>query len=276
MEQYVMPGTPYHSDGEITASCVLFKQKSEELSGLIEALTIAAQTLSLAVVFIDNSSDESLRVLIGDFPSAKYIKNPGGNTGFGRGHNLAFKHLAQHAAQYHLILNPDVEFEPDALSRALAFMEANPQCGLLAPKVFGRGGQQEFLCRRYPSVLDITLRGFAPKWLRRLFQDRLNHYEMRDVMNGHVVWDPPLVSGCFMLFRSEVLQKLGGFDPDFFLYFEDYDLSLRTAKIARIAYVPDVRITHYGGGASRKGFKHIWMFACSAVRFFNKHGWRWV
>lgn len=260
---------------EVTASCVLFGQSPAELMSLMASLNNSAER-EFQVVFVDNSPDDSLGEFVSAYPWAKYIRNPEGNTGFGHGHNIAIRRLAQCAARYHLILNPDVEFEPNALTNALAFMEANPQCGLLAPKVFGRNGQQEFLCKRYPSVLDIALRGFAPKWLRRLFRDRLNHYEMRDVMNGQVVWDPPLVSGCFMLFRSEVLQNLGGFDPDFFLYFEDYDLSLRTAKIARIAYVPEVQIIHYGGGASRKGLKHIWMFCRSAVTFFNKHGWRWV
>ncbi len=60
-----------------------------------------------------------------------------------------------------------------------------------------------------------------------------------------------------MLFRTEVLKKLGGFDPRYFLYFEDYDLSLRTHEVARVAYVPSVRVLHHGGDAARKGWTHI-------------------
>lgn len=114
-----------------------------------------------------------------------------------------------------------------------------------------------------------------PAGLRAHFCNRLAHYEMRDVINDHdIVWDPPIVSGCFMLFRTEVLKKLGGFDPRYFLYFEDYDLSLRTHDVARVAYVPSVRVIHHGGGASRKGFAHIRMFAASAFKFYNRFGWR--
>ena len=87
--------------------------------------------------------------------------------------------------------------------------------------------------------------------------------------------DVPIVSGCFMFFRRDVLDAVGGFSPDYFLYFEDFDLSLRVSKVARIAYVPAVRIVHHGGDAARKGLKHIWMFTRSAVTFFNTHGWRW-
>ena len=100
-------------------------------------------------------------------------------------------------------------------------------------------------------------------------------YEMQDLIGEQVVWDPPLVSGAFMLFRSEVLRRLGGFDPDFFLYFEDYDLSLRAARLTRLAYVPAVRVVHHGGHAARKGLHHIRLFVSGAARFFNKHGWRW-
>ncbi len=119
------------------------------------------------------------------------------------------------------------------------------------------------------------MRGFLPQRLRAPFAALLADYEMRDVIDGeHVRLDPPIVSGCFMLFRTSVLRRLGGFDPRYFLYFEDYDLSLRTHEVARIAYVPAVRTTHYGGHAARKGWLHVKLFGASAVRFFNRFGWR--
>lgn len=258
----------------LTVSCVLYRQSQAGLLPLLEAVETLADGGHLAACFVDNAEDNSLQGVVENYAWAKYLRNPEGNTGFGRGHNLALQ--VQEVGGYHLILNPDVEFSPGTLATALSFMQANPLCGLLAPKVVNGQGRQEFLCKRYPSVLDLALRGFAPRWLSSLFRARLERYEMRDVMRDDVVWDPPLVSGCFMLCRGSVLKQLGGFDPDIFLYFEDYDLSLRTAKVSRIAYVPEVQIIHYGGGASRKGLKHIWMFCRSAVTFFNKHGWRWV
>jgi GT2 family glycosyltransferase len=100
---------------------------------------------------------------------------------------------------------------------------------------------------------------------------------MRDVINDRdVVWDPPIVSGCFMLFRTALLKGLAGFDPRYFLYFEDYDLSLRAHEHARVVYTPAVRVLHHGGGASRKGSKHIQMFVSSAFKFFNRFGWKWL
>lgn len=193
------------------------------------------------------------------------------NPGFGGGHNR----VLLRARDYHLVLNPDVELAPDALQQAIEFMLRHPDCGLLTPAAFFADGTRQYLCKRYPTVLDLLLRGFAPQAVRRLFSARLDRYEMRDQIGDTVVWDPPIISGCFMLFRGDVFRQLGGFDSRFFLYFEDFDLSLRAGRITRLAYVPTVRIVHHGGHAARKGLRHVWMFGRSAITFFSKHGWRW-
>ncbi len=196
-----------------------------------------------------------------------------GNIGYGRGHNLA---IGLSTRPLHLILNPDIDLDAHALVAARKFFDSHLDTGALAPRIGDESGGPQYLCRRYPALLDLLVRGFLPPRFRRPFANRLARYEMRDIINDRdIVWDPPIISGCFMLFRTEVLKKLGGFDPRYFLYFEDYDLSLRTHDLARVAYVPSVRVVHHGGGASRKGFAHIRMFAASAFKFYNRFGWRW-
>lgn len=197
-----------------------------------------------------------------------------GNVGYGRGHNLAVESTRDGC---HLILNPDIDIDRLALVNAFAFFDAHPDVGVLAPRIDGEDQRLQYLCRRYPALLDLYVRGFCPNVMRKLFDARLRRYEMRDVINERdVVWDPPIISGCFMLFRTELIKSLKGFDPRYFLYFEDYDLSLRARQAARIAYVPQVRVLHYGGGAARKGAKHIRMFISSAFKFYNRFGWKWL
>ncbi|PRF36597.1 glycosyl transferase [Burkholderia multivorans] len=197
-----------------------------------------------------------------------------GNVGYGRGHNLAIERADSH---FHLVLNPDVLSQPDALSSAIELMRRHADVGLVVPEVRDPQGEPQFLCRRYPNVFDLLLRGFAPQAIKRVFRRRLDRYEMHDAYGAAgEVWDPTIVSGCFMFYRSCILRALGGFDPRYFLYFEDYDLSLRTAKIARIVYSPQVRIVHFGGGAARKGWLHVKLFVVSAMRFYNRFGWRWL
>jgi GT2 family glycosyltransferase len=267
----------------LTISIVTYHTPPALLESLWRTIVEAARAVSaadiaceLGVVLIDNSEPPDAAVeAFRDRHRAAHIKvlRAHENIGFGAGHNLAVREIE---SDFHLVLNPDVKLAPDALLEALRFMTENPSCGLLAPAVYDGKGEQQFLCKRYPAVLDFLLRGFAPPPLRRLFRQRLDRYELRDRVGDSVLWDPPVVSGSFMFFRTAVLRRLGGFDTRFFLYLEDFDLTLRAAKITRVAYVPQVRITHYGGQAARKGVRHVTMFVMAAFKFYNKNGWKWV
>ena len=196
-----------------------------------------------------------------------------GNVGYGRANNLA---LGRAASDFHLVMNPDVELEPAALAEGLDALAQHPEVGLVAPAVFDDAGGMQYLCKRYPSVWVLFLRGFAPAGLRRRYAGALAHYEMRDVIGERFVAGVPLASGCFMLARTPLLERVGGFDPRFFMYFEDYDLSLRVGRESQVAYVPRARIVHHGGEASRKGLRHVAWFVGSAWRFFSRHGWRFA
>ena len=194
-----------------------------------------------------------------------------GNVGYGRANNLA---LERAHSDFHLVMNPDVELDPAALREALKAAREHPEVGMIAPDVYGDDGERQYLCKRYPSVWVLFLRGFAPASLRRRFAKSIDAYEMRDVIADRFVPSVPLASGCFMLARTDLLTRLGGFDPRFFMYFEDYDLSLRVGRESQVAYVPQARILHHGGEASRKGLRHVGWFVASAWRFFARHGWK--
>ncbi|HRD65340.1 MAG TPA: glycosyltransferase family 2 protein [Candidatus Competibacter sp.] len=254
---------------------------TETLDRLGQALAHARRQNRLAdarLILVDNGPGptwkNSLQPILdaAALPATVELLSGHGNIGYGAAHNLA---LSRHDLEFHLILNPDALLDEDALSEGLAFLAAHPEAGLLAPAVWGPDGQRQYLCKAYPTALDLALRGFAPIWLKRLFRARLEHYELRDRIGETVYWDPPLISGCFMLARRDPLVRAKGFHRDYFLYFEDYDLSLRLAEHARLVFVPAVRIVHLGGHAARKGFRHIFLFLCSAASFFNRHGWRW-
>jgi GT2 family glycosyltransferase len=231
-------------------------------------------------VLVDNGPGSGYRAQLAGLldsevrpPLRSQVISGQGNVGFGRGHNLAWRAVE---ADYHLVLNPDIALAPDAIDKALQYLRANMGVVVLAPEARGRSGERLYLCKRYPSVLDLALRGFAPAALRRSFRARLERYEMRDVLGEQPVKGVPIVSGSFMFCRRPALEALGGFAEEFFLYFEDFDLSLRAGRLGELAWVPSVRIVHYGGEAARKGWRHIWLFARSAITFFNRHGWKWA
>ena len=201
-----------------------------------------------------------------------------GNLGYGRGHNLVLLDPAAEADMY-LVLNPDALLDANALAAGLAWLRDTPACGMVAPNGTGPDGAPQFLCKRYPDALTLLLRAIAPAALRRRFAGRLARYEMRDVVGDageRAAQGGPLASGCCMLLRREAVRHTRGVAPAFFVYFEDYDLSLRLAAGGawRIDYVPAMRVVHYGGNAAKKSLAHIRMFVAGAARFFNKHGWK--
>jgi GT2 family glycosyltransferase len=262
----------YHSD------LTLLRETLASLGAATASARANGDLGSVELTVVDNGSaytEELDRVVASALPTSRdvsvSIRRGHGNVGYGRGHNLA---IGPSRASYHLILNPDAILEPAALRESLRFLEVHPEVGMVAPDVHGSSGERQYLCRRYPSVLVLLLRGFAPAWLKRPFATLLDRYELRDRMDAEVLPDVPLASGCFMFARREVLAGVGGFSPDYFLYFEDYDLSMRIRRTSRIAYVSRVRIVHHGGEAAKKGRTHVRLFLASAFRFFRTHGWK--
>lgn len=210
------------------------------------------------------------RIELGSGRIAAVVISGQGNVGFGQGHNLA---IARSCAANHLVLNPDVWLEPGGLVAGMGFLLENPAVALLSPAATWPDGMRQYLCKNYPAVFDFLLRGFGPKWLLRAFKARIARYELRHLQKDAIT-DVPIASGCFMLARRQALIDVGGFSSKYFMYFEDFDLSLRLQRIGRIVYHPGVRIVHAGGHAARKGRGHLMMFGKSALTFFNTHGWK--
>ena len=241
----------------------------------------ALRTVHLAL--IDNSEDRAVAERVIAIGKARFADSGvhviylhgHANIGYGAAHNLV---LHGTGSDYHLVLNPDVELATDALSNAIRWLDEHPEVGALAPAVFSPDGTRQYLCKRYPAVFNLFLRGFAPVFVKRMFRRRLARYELRDKLGvdpPREVLGVPALSGAFMLVRREAIDRTGGFDPRFFLYFEDFDWSVRLNKITRTAYVPSVHVVHHGGDAARKGFAHVRWFVKSGRRFYRKHGWRW-
>tara|TARA_B110000037_G_C16645177_1_gene312164 strand:- start:42 stop:461 length:420 start_codon:yes stop_codon:yes gene_type:complete len=134
-------------------------------------------------------------------------------------------------------------------------------------------GSDAYLCKRYPSLLVLFVRGLKQWWPYSVFEQNLAQYEYHELLDSEPS-EVELLSGCCMFARTQALQDVGGFDEDFFLYFEDFDLSLRMREVGRIVHLPTAKIIHLGGNSAAKGPHHIRLFVQSAIRFFQKHGWK--
>ena len=247
----------------------------------LERLKSLYSSATFSVTLVDNSDSCELRLqnfsplkqTMGRVGCDLRLIQGQGNVGYGHGQNLAFN---SQQARYHLFMNPDVESDADSLCVGISYLEKNRDVAIVSPNATDTEGNKQYLCKCYPAVFDLLMRGLAPEANRRIYPERAKRYEIQDLSEKEPTKHIPIVSGCFMLCRSEVIRKLSGFDQKYFLYFEDFNLSLRAGEIASIAYLPAMRIKHTGGNASKKGPNHIKYFIRSAFRFFSTHGWRWL
>lgn len=270
----------------LSVSVVTFFPDLEVLSRTLQSLDAAISVLRserpdyvVKLHVIDNSVDQgvysSISGLVRDncVHARASTSRMARNLGYGGGHNVA---INAETGEYHLVLNPDVLIDSRALCEAIFYLESHPGTALLAPRVRDENDRPVYLSRAYPSILDLLLRGFAPGFICHWFDARLARYELRDQTRDMPFHGVQIASGCFMFLRGNALRESGGFDARYFMYFEDYDLCMRIRQQSDIAYVPNVRIIHFGGDAARKGWKHIRMFSVSAIRFFNRWGWKWI
>lgn len=189
------------------------------------------------------------------------------NVGFGCANNQVLDELH---SDYHLILNPDVTFAPDLLSRMVAYMDANPGVAVLTPRVFSPDGTEQFLPKRQPTV-----RYLAAGLLSRIGLGKGLRAEYT-MANTHVSTPIPVqfATGCFLLIRTAVFKGLNGFDERFFLYQEDSDLSRRAMQMGEIIYHPEMVVTHAWARENTRTFRGFRHQVRSVVRFFDKWGWR--
>ena len=245
----------------VICSIVLFKHSQSELMPTLQCL-IDSPYIKL-IILVDND----VTGWASDFIHEKiiYLKSKG-NFGFGYGHNLAISMYASNA-DYYLICNPDIRFDQDAFEDLVQFAAARPE-GLFLPKIIYLNGENQFGARLLPSPLNLFARRFSKKWAIKLDKQ----YLLQSFNIDKPIFAPYL-SGCFMLFRSEALSALNGFDERYFMYMEDIDLSRRCAEKFSVLYCPQFTITHMHEQASYKSSILLKAHLRSAFLYFNKWGW---
>ena len=266
---------------DLSISIVAFELDKLLLSKCLNSLLVAIGKAreenllrNVMLTIIDNGDNEaSIRLTLDEMKMAPFIESRlvagQGNVGYGVAHNLA---IMTSDKMFHLILNPDVILARTSLTEILRFMLNHPEVCMTAPHGETPSQNNAHLCKRYPSVLALFVRGFTPRFARNLFANHLRHYEYHDLDHSAPTLGIELISGCCMFARTSALKAVGGFDPRYFLYFEDFDLSKKISQIGKIAYLPDAKIIHYGGESASKGLQHILYFCRSAFRFYRTHG----
>ena len=195
-----------------------------------------------------------------------------GNAGYGAALNRA---VLTADSDFSVVMNPDIVLEPDALTATVSTFGKYPQADLLTP-CFLESGRAAHLCKRLPSLAALLLRRIPAAGLPKRWRSLRDRYEMRDLDPHQPKWDPALATGAFMAFRTEPVKRIGGFDESYFLYFEDFDLSIRLRRIGHLLYTPEIRLTHAGGRSAPWVWWRVPALLRSAWRFWMTHGLAFV
>ncbi|HAM36499.1 MAG TPA: hypothetical protein DEB40_14610 [Elusimicrobia bacterium] len=241
----------------------------ELLKSCLRALAEEGSPLKKKIVVIDNASTPALQARdLAEFPDVDLIQNTS-NTGFGSANNQAF---ARWRAEAYLVTNPDVHVSPGSLSRLLDRLRAQPKLGIIGAGLRYPDGRGQASCRRYPTLRSVLLRGLLPESLARNFPSIRRYMMLDDDIAAPTAVDWVLGSCLFM--RGRAVHETGGFDENFFMYYEDVDLCCRVRQAGwLVEYNPSVQWTHEYRRESARSLR-LGLKAAhfkSAMRFLRKH-----
>lgn len=202
------------------------------------------------IVVVDNEPTRSCREIV-QASGGRYLPQSF-NHGFAAGANAGARKITE---PYILFLNPDAALENRAVAAAYAYLTNHPKVavvGLLPTSLDGRPQQHAFGAPVTPWTM-IT---------RKVWPARI------PAVAQEVGW----VSGAALLIRREVFGYVGGFDPGFFLYWEDVDLGRRVRQAGgKIVVLPQARVQHQRGGSLADTNHRTTLYDASADRYWRKH-----
>lgn len=252
---------------EISASIVMYGG-ADETHTCLESLAKHTLGSNLTSYLIDNDSpDDALQTLkeMG-LPENVTVIPLSENVGFGRGHNTVLPLLK---SKYHAVVNPDIEITFDVLTAMAQWMDENPTVAICTPALVFPDGKPQYIGKRKPALLPLIARQTNFSFLKK-YED---HYLMLDEDLTKPI-DVEFCSGSFFLIRTEIFEKIGGFDPKYFMYVEDADITQKALQCGRAVYLPQFTVIHAWHRAAHKQLRQFFWQMRSMFRYFRKWGFR--
>lgn len=251
-----------HENTPLVSVIIVNYNTRAQLARCLDSLRAACEAVAMEILVADNgSADGSPAMVATEYPEARLIPLQE-NLGFARANNLAAR-LAQ--GRYLLLLNSDATVKPGTVPGLVAFLEANPEAGIAAPRLRNPDGSYQPSVRTFPCPLNLFLEATA--------LDRLVRRTAHGGFAGDATRPVEYASGAALMIRRRLWQALGGFDESFFFYGEDADLCYRAlAEGAQTWFVHTVEVVHEGGASSSSLGPHAAVEGYRAyLLFIRKH-----
>lgn len=192
------------------------------------------------VIVVDNVSRDGTREHVrGAYPWVTLVESPG-NVGYGRGCNQG---LARASGRHILFQNPDAEVGLEALTRLARLLDETPRAGLVGPCILGPGGHLQ-PCGRLTTPWNI---------LADTAGIPLARSNRRAIHPGEAPFRTDWLGGPALMGRTTLLREIGGFDPRFFLYFDETDLCKRIGDLGHELWACGEAVTRHAHGVSARG-----------------------
>ena len=215
---------------------------------------------------VDNASDAgSIKEIYATFPEAEVIVNPS-NLGFSNGMNVGIDHALREGADFVFIANNDTTLAPDLLDQ-LVETACSEGADVTSPAIY----------YMEPDDRIWSIGG----WRSPVNYEILQAYHRLDISKTTQSFQVDFTTGCGMLLSRQCVEKVGFFDPRFFMYYEDSDYCLRAQRMGcKLWVVPKAKMWHRVAasicGINSPGERYY--MGLSSVLFFRKHvrGWHWL
>ncbi|MBI64790.1 MAG: hypothetical protein CMG64_00640 [Candidatus Marinimicrobia bacterium] len=229
------------------------------LKKCIDSIFNSIANLDFEIVIVDNNSNEPIIDLKSEKISVYQMDK---NSGFSSAVNFG---ISKAKKEVLLLLNPDTIIIGEAIEVLYDYVLSDQRIGVVGCKVLNSDGTYQLSSKRSFPYFFHSL--FYVLDFHKLFP-RLNKYNYLHE-DEDVTLDVDAVSGSCMIFRKKILDSVGNFDENFFLYFEDTDFCLRVAENGyRVVYYPKASILHYKGKSLQLSNRRIKNEFYSSLKYF--------
>ena len=260
---------------DIGVSIIIVNYNTTRLTYECVESILSKTSVNFEVIVVDNdSADRSIDHIVRDIPQVNLIKQST-NLGFGKANNEGIK-IAR--GKYVLLINSDTYLINDAIDIFYQFMESNPEIGCCGGDLFQADGSPQVSYGNFPSFGEaVSAVGFKI-FYKRYFDE---HLSSGVVNSDNRIRKVDYLCGADMFIRKSALDKVGLFDPRFFLYFEETEFSLRLHRAGfPSVIIPSAKIVHLEGGSQSESglfnYKKIAIFSGSRTLFFQIRYGRFV